>query len=302
VSRASASDSDSRKLSALCGPIVLATFGLVYGLQSHIDDTYGEYRATEEILYVESGEILKRITVGFENVAADLYWLRTVQYFGGKRQDVTNKDYRLLAPLLDVTTDLDPDLKIAYTYGATFLSEPFPMGAGLPLKAIELVDKGIENHPEYWRFYLDKGFIYFNHLQDYERAAEIFLAGSELPGAPYWMVATASRTLTRGGRRDVARSLWSYLYESAETDQQRDNALIHLKQLDAIDQIELLEKIVAQFQTEVGRLPASWDEMIQARYLNRIPVDPTGAPYGLVSETGEVGLTPETDLGILPIY
>jgi len=275
-------------------------FGAVYAIQSRIDKSVGPYRATEEILYVDSGNAMKRVLLGFDNLAADLYWLRTVQYFGGKRLQVTNKNYDLLEPLLNITIELDPDFKIAYSYGATFLSEPFPMGAGLPSKGIEIIDKGIARHPDYWRFYLDKGFIYFWFLRDYEKAAEVFLEGSKLPGAPYWMVATAGRTLTRGGDRETARHLWQMLHESAETSQQRDNATTHLKQLDALDELDVLSQVVAAFHARSGRYPSSWQEIVGAGFLKTIPLDPTGTAYVLNAETHAVDIGHDSPLAGLP--
>ncbi|MGH9335754.1 MAG: tetratricopeptide repeat protein, partial [Vicinamibacteria bacterium] len=235
--------------------LVAALLCLVFLVQSHIDDTFGEYRATEEILYVDDAKVLKKVMRGFENLAADVYWLRVVQYFGGKRREVTNKNYDLLEPLLEITVTLDPRFRVAYTYGSTFLSEPFPLGAGQPLKAIELVDRGIQNHPEYWRFYLDKGFIYFWYLEDYEKAAEVFLEGSKIEGAPFWMATTAGRTLTQSGQRDTARGLWRIIHDSAETEQQRENAALHLTQLDALDQMDALRRLVRVFEERVGRYP-----------------------------------------------
>ena len=41
-------------------------------------------------------------------------------------------DFRLLAPLLQVTTELDPKLLPAYQFGANFLAPKPPNGAGLP--------------------------------------------------------------------------------------------------------------------------------------------------------------------------
>ncbi len=176
--------------------VVLAPlFLLVYWLQLRIDESFGVYRATEEILYIEDGELLRNVLLGYDNLAADLYWLRAVQYYGGKRVYEPEKRFDLLEPLLQITTDLDPKLHIAYSYGAIFLSEAFPKGAGIPLKGVELMDKGIRNNPGRWRFYLDKGFVYYWYLEDYEKAAEVFLEGSELPGAPYWMAAIAGRSL-----------------------------------------------------------------------------------------------------------
>ncbi len=275
-------------------------FVAVWLLQVAIDDRFGEYRATEEILYLEDGETLKKVLLGFESVAADLYWLRAVQYFGGQRLYSTEKRFDLLEPLLDITTTLDPHLKVAYTYGATLLSETWPMGAGAPLKGLSLINKGIENNPDYWRFYLDKGFIYFWVLKDYKTAAEIFLDGSKLPGAPYWMVATAGRTLARGGERRTARELWKILYETAENEQMRHNAQVHLQQLDALDQIEILTEVAGKYKEQFGHFPENWQAMVEARYLRRIPVDPIGVPYVLNPRDEKAEVSNDSFLSALP--
>jgi hypothetical protein len=278
-----------------------ALFLAVAFVQTRIDDRFGQYRATEEILYIDNPAVLKRALVGFENVAADLYWLRTVQYFGGKRRDVDNKNFDLLEPLLRITVTLDPKFKIAYTYGATFLSEPFPMGAGMPLKGIALIDDGIRQHPDYWRFYLDKGFIYYWYLRDFEKAAETFLEGAKLEGAPFWMKTTAGRTLLEGGDRGTARGLWRLIYDTAETPQQRDNAAIHLMQLDALDQLDALRRVVAVFVERVGRHPQSWEELVSLGLLTGVPFDPTGSPY-VLDPGGEVRPSPSSQLGVLPAH
>lgn len=279
---------------------LIALFAAVTELQRRIDERFGEYRATEEILYVDDGEALKKVLLGFESIASDLYWLRTVQYFGGQRLESTEKHFELLEPLLNITTTLDPHLKIAYTYGATFLAEDWPRGAGEPQKALELINKGIRNNPEHWRFYLDKGFIYFWFLKDYEKAAQVFLTGSKLPGAPYWMVATAGRTLTRGGERETARHLWKILYDTAENDQMRYNALIHLQQIDALDQIDLLTKTAMQFEQDRGHFPSRWEEMIAAGYVRGVPVDPVGVPYELHPKSERVEISRGSPLSALP--
>jgi hypothetical protein len=283
--------------------LVIGTLFLaVFAVQHRIDESFGQYRATEEILYIDNPAVLKKVLLGFENIAADLYWLRTVQYFGGKRLDVTNKNYDLLEPLLQITVTLDPKFKIAYTYGSTFLSEPFPQGAGLPSKGIALIDEGIRQHPDHWRFYLDKGFIYYWYLRDFPKAAEIFLEGAKLEGAPFWMTTTAARTLAQGGDRQTARGLWQVVHDTAETPQQRENAAIHLRQLDALDELDALRKVVAVFVERVGRPPRRWEELVSSGLLAAIPVDPTGAPYVLDPSNGDVGPSPSSKLGVLPAH
>ena len=272
----------------------------VFLVQIRIDETFGEYRSTEEILYIENGALLKKVLLGYESLAADIYWLRTVQYFGGKRLYDPDKRFDLLEPLLEITTDLDPHLKIAYRYGAIFLSEPWPRGVGIPIKGIALADKAIRNNPEHWRFYLDKGFIYFWHLQDYQEAARVFLEGGEIPGAPHWMAGTAARAATRAGDRETGRMLWQAMFDSAENEQVRANAKMHLQQLTALDAIDELTRVVETFEQRTGHFPNGWDELVAAGLLGGIPVDPVGQPFVLNPLEMKVEISESSILAGLP--
>ena len=58
----------------------------------------------EEVLYISSPKALKRMSLGYDGLLADIYWTRAVQYFGNKHHDGAQR-YDLLAPLLEITTD-----------------------------------------------------------------------------------------------------------------------------------------------------------------------------------------------------
>ena len=75
-----------------------------------------------------------KLSLGYEGLLADIYWTRVVQYFGGKRL-AHSTEFKLLGPLLQITTDLDPHLLIAYRFGSIFLADKPPRGAGEPLQA-----------------------------------------------------------------------------------------------------------------------------------------------------------------------
>ena len=82
------------------------------------------------VLWVRSGPLAERLALGFDNLIADIYWIRAVVYFGGQRQGTQQKQFDQLFPLLDLVTSLDPHFKIAYRFGSIFLAEPSPGGAG----------------------------------------------------------------------------------------------------------------------------------------------------------------------------
>src|SRR5512141_3195914 len=146
----------------------------------------------EEVLYIPSPKILKRMTLGYNGLVADIYWTRAVQYFGTKHRAHATQ-YQLLAPLLDITTTLDPHLIVAYQFGSTFLAQKPPEGAGQPDKAVDLIERGIRDNPDTWQLYYELGFLQYMELHDEAAAARTFERGSKIPRAhPFLKVLAAS--------------------------------------------------------------------------------------------------------------
>ncbi len=149
-------------------------------------DRLRSHATLEEVLYISSPKAIKRLSLGYDGLLADIYWTRAVQYFGNKH-NVGAENFNLLAPLLEITTALDPHLVVAYEYGSNFLAPQPPNGAGMPDRAIKLDEFGIRNNPDEWRLYYDLGFIYYTELHDYAHAADAFSRGSRVPHAHPFM-------------------------------------------------------------------------------------------------------------------
>src|SRR5512143_2893102 len=61
------------------------------------DARYGEPRASADVLYVRSPAAMKKLALSFQDVLADVYWIRAIQYYGGvKRSTDPVKQYELL--------------------------------------------------------------------------------------------------------------------------------------------------------------------------------------------------------------
>jgi tetratricopeptide (TPR) repeat protein len=273
----------------------------VYKLQEEIDSKTGAFRSTEEILYFPSGRILKKLSLGHYGLLADIYWMRTVQYYGGKRLNA-DKRFDLLEPLINIATTLDPSLLYAYRFGAIFLSEREPVGANQPRKAIELLKKGIERNPQEWMFYRDLGFVYYWFLHDYSRAAAAFLEGSKLPDAKPWMKTFAAELLAKGGSRETARMLWQEAFDTATDARIKENAKENLLALAAQDDMELLQGFITRIQQKVGKPVVSLEELVQLGVLKRYPLDPKGFGYLLNPSTGKVELSPESTIRRIDQY
>src|SRR6266852_3130096 len=126
----------SRPVTLIAGSLLAICF-CTSALLIHFVDRMRPQAAIEDVLYLKSST-LKRMSLGYTGLVADIYWTRAVQYYGSGHVLGASR-YDLLAPLLNITTDLDPKLQVAYEYGSAFLSPPPPAGAGQPDEAVALV-------------------------------------------------------------------------------------------------------------------------------------------------------------------
>ena len=274
----------SNRKATIIGSLLLVVFfaGTVL-CRSQVEKLRGREVTLEEVLYMPSGKSVKRISLGYSSLLADIYWTRAVQYFGNKMNQRSMR-YDLLYPLLDITTDLDPHLIVAYEFGSLFLSQPPPDGAGQPEKAVALVEKGIRENPSYWRLYFTLGFIHYLDRRDYKAAGEAFLKGSEVPGALPWMKVMAARMAEHGDDRSTAVYLWKAVYDTSIDPQVKDTAVQHLTSLRAEADIEQLEQRVKIYRERTGMLPSRWLDMVRAGVLPGLPQDPNGVEYKLLPD------------------
>jgi hypothetical protein len=254
----------------------------------------------QQLLYVRSPDALPRLVLEFDALAADVYWIRAIQHYGGERlaPEGEPRNYDLLYPLLDLTTSLDPYFSIAYRFGAIFLSEPFPGGPGRPDLAIALLRKGIAAQPTRWHYYHDLGFVHYWAMQDPRGASEWFRQAAVLPDAPNWLLPVAAAMLTETRDRTSARYLWRQILE-ADEEWLRKRAERGLLQIDAMDQIDRLATIVTSTPRRDGE-SYSWKSLVRAGALPGIPVDPARTPYDLDPTTGRISVARESPLYPMP--
>src|SRR5262245_413568 len=239
--------------------IVAILIGSAAGLQAVREARYPAAPPGEDALYITSPATARRMTMGFNALAADLYWIRAIQYYGNVKLKLKQspelspaeaaaggapRDYQLLYPLLDLTTSLDPRFNIAYRFGAVFLAEAYPGGPGRPDLAVALLEKGIRERPDKWEYMQEMGVGHYWWTHDYKAAASWFQRASEIPGAPWFLRSLAATTVAEGGDRRSSRIMWAAIRQSAEIEWLRNEADRRLLQLDAYDEIEQFQKVV----------------------------------------------------------
>jgi hypothetical protein len=91
----------------------------------------------------------------------------------------------------------------------------------------------------------------------------------------------AARIAQKGGSVETSRMIWSELYESTSDANIKKTAAQQLQGLKAQDDEEHLNEIAAEYRVRFGHFPASMQDVLAARMIGGIPVDPAGFPYVL---------------------
>lgn len=279
-----------------------AVFGLSRWLDAHRPPVNTEVE--EQRLYL-TGRAARRVSLGFNGLVADWYWMRALQYVGrkiirfqgnsGGRVQLDNLgslDLRLLYPLLDTTTTLDPQFMAAYEYGAMVLPE---IDVG---DAVKLLEKGIAANPTAWRLYHHLGYIYWQH-GDYMKASAIYSEGARLPGAAPWMMIMSGRLAAEGGSRSTAREMYQRMFEQADDEQVKQLAARRLMQIDSFDERDAIRRVLNDYAARNGgRCASSWKDvamLLRAAGLqldaSGAPLDPANTPYLLVKQGCDVDLS-----------
>jgi tetratricopeptide (TPR) repeat protein len=190
------------------GPSALAFVGgMLLGLASAVGTIRWLERGPrpaevpEDLGYLPSPAVARRLALGYENLAADLMWIRSVQYFG--KHIETDRKFPQLRALLEVTVGLDPHFVEAYRYGAEFLWLAPETAA-----AVRYLEEGHQQNPDRWELPHDLGRLYFLQLGDDAKALHWWSIAQRLPDAPAYLPRFIARLEAKVGNLDTSLELW----------------------------------------------------------------------------------------------
>lgn len=284
------------EVSAACLLALLAAL-LILPAQRFIETHGSGDNGDTDILLFSSPGLVKKMALGYTDIVADFYWMRTIQYCG--RFDTADKRkvrYKNLYTLLDITTTLNPDHIDAYRTGSFFLAAEEPLGTGQPEEALKFLDKGLRDHPDEWQFLYDKGFVYYWHLQDFEAAGETWMLASKNPDAPEWLPALAAASITRGGDLNVAIAIWQERYMQSTRDKERDLALNRLLSFKVAQDIWGWQALAENYREKNGAYPKTLQALTTEYGFRYSLTDPFGMSYQYDPQDGVVSLNTDTKI------
>ncbi|HXK25852.1 MAG TPA: hypothetical protein VMS55_24500 [Myxococcota bacterium] len=275
------------RVSRLALESVLIPSLLLAGWAIHQSNRWLEARTVERaadgtVGVLPDGGVVRVLSLGFERLAADLFYIRTIYYVG---DEVSSKagwpDAERLANLV---VDTDPHFDSAYVVMASVLN-------GLrkdPDAAIRLLEKGAAVS-SYWRIHFLLGFQYFMETGDYARGAECLQRAFTLGGPPYLQF-LVSRLYTSAGDPTTAMQFIGLRLKSEENPEVRAQLEKRLADIWINRDLALIDAASAKYREAKHMTPKSVRDLLAAGLLPAMPRDPKGGEYTLVEGTAHTDL------------
>jgi tetratricopeptide (TPR) repeat protein len=194
---------------------------------AHSVEELSQKRYKLEVMYLPSSRFVQEIALGYRNLAADILWFRTIQYYGSYRMG--ENDLALFNHLVDVITDLDPQFTFAYLFGALIIAEDL----GYFSEGIRFLEKGIQHNPDDWWLVFEMGFLYYVDARDYAAAVRYFRRASRMPGTGEIAGRFAAFVAAKAGHTETSIAMWKELARTSENQHIRDLAERYIEKLEA---------------------------------------------------------------------
>lgn len=264
----------------LTGMLAAALLGVGW-TGSHLDHR-PEPAATADLIYLPQAKFLRPLSLGYHMVLADILWFRTISYFGEHYRG--DRNYRWLAYMCDLVTDLDPRAEHVYRFAGMIL----PWEAHQADEGIRLMEKGIGALPDSWMLHYWLGFSYYLFKSDYDKAVFYMRRAAELPGAHANATRLAALFYQRAHGPEMTLQFLREMQRSADNHEMSELLQRHIREATLAADIDRLSEAVKSYRERFDRLPASLSELVQAQILPDIPADPFGGVYEIDAATGTV--------------
>ena len=262
--------------------IVLLIVGFtVHVLQIQLRKTRGQ-NPFQELLYLPSGKYLKVVVLGFDDLVADLLWIRGIQYFGG--HFMGDKNYAMLSRIFEVITTLEPDFVDVYRFAAMALGEE----AHQYKQTEAFLWKGVEKNPKSWEIPFDLGFFLLYTVKDYDQAVKAYAVATTRPGCPDYVQRIIPFIYSETGRTEIALTRWQEILDHAKDSMTREIADRNIKLIYLKAELKVMREALLAYKKKQGKFPPSLYNLVAEGFLKAIPKEPYGSTFFYDPKTGWV--------------
>jgi hypothetical protein len=231
-----------------------------------------EFLVARELIYLPSPTTARLMSFGFEQLSADWYWVRALQYFVEPAQELNQ--YRNLGDFLEVVVGVDPDFHYAYKFAG--MTIPYDTGRyrfANTDRAIDFLQRGVARWPDDWQMRLYLGFYLLNFREDPAGAAEQFAKAAPIPGAPSYLKGFAGKLLTLNGEIDRGKLFTEHMLALTDDPDEKARLKQRLREIEAEGAMREVEAAARRFRDQEGRWPVGLGELAVLGPLPRLPPD-----------------------------
>lgn len=200
-----------------------------------------------EAPYAPSPAAAPFASLGYREAAADVLFIRLTGFFGSRQATA-----QAMAPLVEAVVALDPRYQRIYEFGAMAMTIAQGADQDITLRAIAVLERGIEEFPNDWKIPNLAGQMYTQDLQSNDPAQQraweekgLMLVESSLrkPGASPEAATWAATMRTKLGQHErAARELREMILLTPDP-QARERMIAKLNTLEKSDQAELAAEL-----------------------------------------------------------
>ena len=236
-----------------------------------------------DVEIIPPAAVLRLLSLGHPTLAANLYWLRTVQYVGEPR--ATERGWERLFPLANLVTDLDPAHGYAYQVAGTILGS-----LGRIEESNAILEKGMRSVPNRYILPYLRAFNAFYYMGDYALAGEYVEIAARVPGAPSHLRQNVLAMYVKGRRAEAAIAFLEEALAAASDDESRKAIQGQLDQARFEREADRIDEAVASYRARYGLAPASVSLLVAEGLLPALPVEPFGGRW-ILGEDGRARST-----------
>jgi tetratricopeptide (TPR) repeat protein len=236
-----------------------------------------------DVSVVPPSSVVRWLSLGHPTLAANLLWLRTVQYIGEPRSE--ERGWDKLLPLLDTITDLDPGHGYAYQVGGVVLGS-----AGHTRESNAILEKGIKGAPDRYILPYLRAFNAFYYDDDWKTAGHFAEISARTPGAPPHVRQNVLAYYVKGKRADAAVAFLEQSLLEAKDPDTRKAVESQLLQARLEQAVARLDDAAVEWRRRYFTGPLALGQLVEEGLVPRIPPDPAGGELYL-GEDGRVRST-----------
>jgi hypothetical protein len=261
--------------------IIAALLGVAVTAEVQLTRTPRQDPLGRRLLYLPSPEMVRIMSLGNPNLAADVLYLWSIQYYSFFEP---HERFLYLETIYGLITDLDPLYFDAYRIGALIMQ--IQTGGDqneLKESVRRLFDKGLRNLPDSWQLAETAAWDFFIRFQDRRTAlhyAEVAAAHPEAAPRIKRMVGVW-RDKESVWTLDDSIDYWRRALEDAKDEMDRVICTNQLYDAVTARDRQQLEPLLVAYAEHFGDCPESWQELIRAGALREVPRDLFGDPYGI---------------------